>query len=157
MHSEMHPVGFRKYILIAASGYRLRLHVWRGPGNDSRHNHRWWFVSMPLIGCFVETRYRERPGDDFLKIAVYDEGAMRDRGRVYRQSGDSGLDVVRIRSRYPLIPYLCRIGEIHSFVPRGSGLHVSLVLVGRLCRETSDIWRSPDNLDIPLDSDETSR
>ena len=154
MFTEKHPVGFKKYILIAAFGYRLRLHVWRGVGNDSRHNHRWWFVSVPLIGTFEETRFREHAGQEFAKISVLDESGRRDGGRLYQLEGTSDLEVVRVHRRYPLIPYLCRVGEIHSLVPDKRGLHASLVLVGRLQRVESDIWRYPENIDVPVETSE---
>ena len=152
MRTESHPIGFRKYVLLSMFGVRLRLHVWRDGGVDSRHNHRWWFVSVPLIGRFVETRYQEAAGNDMLKIAVLDEAGRRDSGRVYRKSGLSSLDSEKTRIRYPLIPYYCPIDAIHSLVPMSGGLHASLVLIGRLQKDSSDIWRHADKLDVPLDS-----
>jgi len=109
---------------------------------------------VPLIGTFEETRYHEHSGKKFAKISVLDESGCRDSGRSYQLEGASDLEVVRVHRRYPLIPYLCRIGEIHSLVPHKAGLHASLVLVGRLRRVQSDIWRYPENIDVPVESSE---
>jgi hypothetical protein len=158
MKKENHPVGFKKYVLISVLGYRVRIHVWSdGHGNDSRHNHRWWFVSIPLVGKFVESRYREVNGESFVKIDVADKSGIRDGDRRYIARGFSGLEVMARRIRRPLVPYVCPVGAIHSLVPDGGGLHVSLVFSGRLQSATSEIWRRPDSIDVPLDSDETGR
>lgn len=155
MKKESHPIGFRKYILFSFFGYRLRLHVWpTGQGTESRHNHRWWFVSMPLIGRFDDTRYREvEPSGDFVKIDVTDRDGMRDGERRYRQKAPSDLQLIKKNIRYPFVPYLCRLGEIHSYVPHGPGLHASLVFVGRLKKENSEIWRKSNDVDVQLDKD----
>ncbi|NJC12943.1 hypothetical protein F4558_002769 [Micromonospora profundi] len=155
MKTEMHPIGFRKYILMSFRGYRLRLHVWPdGVGTDSRHNHRWWFVSMPLFGRFLDTRFREVPASGrYLKIDVADRDGVRDGERSYHLKGESDLEVVKRKIRYPLIPYLCRFGEIHSYVPYKPGFHASLVFLGRLRRQTSEIWRDADHLDVKLEPD----
>jgi hypothetical protein len=152
MKKEDHPVGFKKYILVSVAGYRVRLHVWpTGEGNDSRHNHRWWFISIPIIGKFVETRYSEVSGSSYVKIDVADEHRVRDSNRRYLAKGESALDVLARKVRRPPVPYVCPIGAIHSLVPHGDGLHVSLIFCGRLRLETSEIWRHPDNIDVQLD------
>jgi hypothetical protein len=151
MRSENHPVGFRKFILLSAFGCRLRLHVWPdGGGSDSRHNHRWWFVSLPLLGKFKEMRYCESPGQSYLKIDVLDADGVRDTERIYRAGDRSSLTVVGEHIRRPLIPYFCPVGAIHSLVPIGEGRHASLVLVGPIRRNSSDIWRKPDEVDVDL-------
>jgi hypothetical protein len=156
MKKENHPVGFRKYIVFSFLGYRMRVHVWPdGLGNDSRHNHRWWFVSVPVVGKFVETRYREMAGKSFVKIDVTDKDGVRDGDRSYVAKGESELEVIARRARRPLVPYLCPIGAIHSLVPDGSGLHVSVIFCGRPQSETTEIWRLPDRIDVPLDVDDS--
>lgn len=155
MKKENHPVGFRKYILLSLLGYRLRLHVWvNGRGNDSRHNHRWWFVSVPLFGRFVETRYREIPGRSLVKIAVADRNGVRDNARLYTRKGESELEIVARKVRWPLLPYFCPVRDVHSLVPNGGGVHMSIVLCGRPQSEITEIWRRPDFVDVPLDDDE---
>jgi hypothetical protein len=153
MRTEEHPVGFKKYILLTAFGYRLRLHVWRGGGNESRHNHRWWFISVPLFGRFEEIRYQEVAGNHYLKISVYDEGGQRDTERIYCQLDETGLEALRVHTRYPFLPYHCPEGAIHSLVPRRSGIHASLVLSGTLRRQTSEIWRIAGKLDVQLNTE----
>lgn len=155
MRGENHPVGFRKLVLLSLGGFRLRLHVWpKGGGNDSRHDHRWGFISLPILGRFTETRYRAVEGDSFLRIAVADTEGMRDSERRYVSHGESNLEVERIKTRYPMVPYICRSGQIHSLVPRGTGRHASLVLTGRIKKETSDIWRRHDAVDVDLEPPE---
>jgi hypothetical protein len=152
MKTEDHPIGFKKYVLLSFLGYRLRLHVWpRGGGSDSRHNHRWWFISVPLVGRFIDTRYVEVDGPgDFMKIDVLDKGGVRDGERVYHADGESNLVVRKTYTRYPLVPYLCQDGAVQSYVPRGRGFHASLVVLGRLRRDKSEIWRDPNAIDVPL-------
>lgn len=153
MKKENHPVGFRKYVVLALFGYRLRLHVWSdGHGNDSRHNHRWWFVSVPIIGRFIETRYRETDGESYLKIDVHDKHGVRDGDRRYVAKGKSELEEIARKVRWPLIPYFCPANDIHSLVPHRVGLHISVVFCGRLESDTSEIWRRPNNIDVQLDT-----
>jgi hypothetical protein len=129
----------------------VRLHVWKGSqGSDSRHNHRWWFVSMPLIGRFVDVRYSDAQGSEFLRINVSDTDG-RDSSREYRLEGSNSLSIRQRYIRYPFIPYFCKIGDIHSYYPLRSGLHASLVLSGPIRRDTSDIFRTPDGLDVRLE------
>lgn len=156
MKTETHPIGFRKYILLSLFGYRLRLHVWpKGEGTDSRHNHRWWFVSVPLFGKFIDTRYSEvETSNELLKINVTDRDGVRDGQRSYHLKGASGLVVRETKVRYPFLPYLCRFGEVHSYVPHRRGFHASLVFIGRLRSEASEIWRSSEALDVSLETAE---
>jgi hypothetical protein len=106
---------------------------------------------MPLIGRFVDTRYRETAAGNYLKIDVADRDGVRDDERRYSVSGESNLEVVQRRIRYPFLPYLCRFGEIHSYIPKGKGLHASLVFTGRLRAKVSNIWRDPRAVDVELE------
>lgn len=151
METEIHPLGFRKYVLASLFGCRIRLHVWTEIVPDHKpHNHRWWFLSVPLFGRFVEHRYREAPSADnnFQKIDIGDRFGIRDGIREYRVNGSSRLALLGTRIRYPMVPYICRSDEIHTLTPRKEGVHVSLVLIGRLRRSTSQMWQDP-GLGIP--------
>ncbi|WUJ69942.1 hypothetical protein OG809_33195 [Kribbella soli] len=107
---------------------------------------------MPLFGKFLDTRFRETGrSDDFLKIDVLDRSGVRDGARDYHHVGDSGLEVIAEHIRYPFMPYMCRFGEIHSYVPYRPGFHASLVFIGRLQTKSSKIWRRPTEVDVPLD------
>lgn len=138
-----HPLGYRKINLTPQwRWWRIRLHVWR-PGaqvSDKPHDHRWGFVSLPLWGRFVDTRY-ERTGElAGVDVAVPDRGA----GRRYLPSYEPGIEQVSQALRRPPLPYRCRIGEIHSYVPAGSGWHVSLVFTGRERTTSSRVWSHPE-------------
>jgi hypothetical protein len=50
--------------------------------------------------------------------------------------------------RAPL-PYLCRQREIHSYHPRGSGPHASLVFTGRAKTALGYVWKDRDPLSSP--------
>jgi len=150
MDAEDHPLGFKRYILLSLLGFRLRLHVWRGAGHDGSHDHKWWFVSVPLFGRFIDTRYVEADGN-LVKINVLDRDGVRDNDRMYHAQGHGGLAVRKVYTRFPFVPYFCPRGEIHSYVPYGGGLHVSLVFIGRPRGDRTTIWRHRDAVDVPLE------
>jgi hypothetical protein len=136
-----HPLGYRKVYLLRSRWLSVRLHIWlrdRQQASEAPHNHRWSFVSVPLWGRFTETRHRRGTEGHYLRQStVPDRGA----GWSYAWTGANGLAVDCTRTRWPLLPYLCRIGEIHSFAPKGPGWHVSLVLIGREQQTASDVWQ----------------
>jgi hypothetical protein len=152
MKVEHHPNGFTKFIVGSIFGYRIRIHYW--PRSEekyrSRHNHRWWFISMPLLGTFVDNRYEEVSDSNTMRIEVTDRGDVRDSKRQYTLAGTSGLRLKAEHVRHPFIPYLCHLGEIHSYYPKGNGPHASLVLISPLKSGSSEIWRDPDELDVEL-------
>jgi hypothetical protein len=156
MYVENHPNGFTKIIIGTIFGYRIRLHYWpKGADKaESRHNHRWWFISVPLLGRFVDNRYMETEDSQTMRIKVLDRNDIRDSKRAYVSDGTSGLRLRRTHIRKPLIPYVCRLGEIHSYYPEGDGRHASLVMISPLKTKTSDIWRDPDELDVELEGPE---
>lgn len=154
MKIENHPNGFTKIIVGGILRYRVRVHYWPtgAPKSESRHNHRWWFISIPLLGRFVDNRYTETQAGDELRIKVLDRNDVRDSSRVYALEGASGLQLRKRYIRYPLVPYLCRLGEIHSYYPHGDGRHVSLVIISPIKVDFSEIWRDPDDVDVELES-----
>lgn len=154
MKIEHHPNGFTKLTLGSIFGYRIRVHYWPRTEEKygSRHNHRWWFISMPLFGAFTDNRYEEVPDSNTMRIKVTDQGNVRDSKREYALEGTSGLRLKAKHIRYPLFPYLCRLGEIHSYYPKGNGRHASLVIISPLKTGSSEIWRDPEELDVELES-----
>jgi len=138
-----HPLGFRKIRLLRVAGCTVRLHVWHGGVNEDPHSHRWSFLSLPLLGRFVDTRWTVVAGDGWT---VYDceppSGGARP---PLREVGPSRLVELRRVVRRPLWPYVCRRGEIHSYRPEGAGRHVSLVFLGRPRRSVSQVWRRVDD------------
>lgn len=142
--SADHPLGYRKYYLLRIFGYAVRLHIW--PPNaqisDKPHDHRWSFLSVPLWGRFVDTRYVETAAGSAGGVlqTTPDRGGGRSYVEVLEFGARGGTRFVSRTIRYPLLPYRCRIGEIHSYVPAGSGWHASLVLLGRERRQSSRVW-----------------
>jgi hypothetical protein len=149
---ENHPNGFTKITFDGIFGYRIRIHYWpKGtPKSESQHNHRWWFISIPLMGCFVDNRYSETTNNRTMRIRVFDRDDVRDSSRDYSFDRTSGLQLRKTFIRYPLVPYLCRLGEIHSYYPRGNGRHASLVIISPIKVKFSEIWRDPDELDVEI-------
>lgn len=113
---------------------RLRFHSWRNSSEtNDPHDHRTWFISIPLYGIFIEKRYKEVPGnidvyscrDDFNKERLNIKP-------VYK----AGLELIETIYRLPFIPYFCPKDAIHTFKPLNKGFAASLVLFGpqtRLC------------------------
>lgn len=135
-----HPLGFRRLHLAGLSGWTVKLHVWRRDRiKGDRHNHlqyRFGFLSVPLWGRFVDTRWLPTAGDEYEWVhCVSDDGYRTER------VGWSGLEEVSQRRRWPLVPYRCRPTAIHSLRPVGR-VGVTLVLFGpRIAGVASDVWR----------------
>jgi hypothetical protein len=137
--SDRHPLGFTKVNLLSVRGRRIRLHLWHGEGSEAPHDHRWSFVGIPLWGSFTETRWTITPGPDRHAVTAWPTTTPG--GRSYeprRPAAALSLDAKRVRR--PLVPYRCRLGVIHAYVPRGPRLHVSLVLLAPPRRDTSTVW-----------------
>jgi hypothetical protein len=150
---EKHPNGFTKVVIGSIFGFRLRLHYWPKTAEKSysRHNHRWWFISIPIIGIFVDNRYEEITNATTLRIDVADQGPLRDSERIYSMAGNSGLRLKAMHLRLPFLPYICRVGEIHSYYPKGTSRHASIVITSPIKARTSQIWRDPGELDVKLE------
>lgn len=132
MTATLHPNGFRIRLLATfRNGMRLRLHTWeRGVERlETPHNHRSWFVSVPLWGRFTERRFVE--SEDGKAYDVRRCHATTSNGKPFTTpEGQGDLREVSATTRYPFVPYVCRVGAIHSFVPRSIGRAASLVLFG---------------------------
>jgi len=141
---ERHPLGFRR-LHIDLGPYALRLHLSppdTEPGTD-RHDHQYGFVSVPLWGCFHDTRYVEVPGDTYTKAVCHTGTAAAPR-RLEESPARAGLRVVGRHVRWPLRPYYCRSSAVHWHRPAGRGWHASLVFVGRVREEPSRVYRIQD-------------
>lgn len=129
---NIHPNGFWIYLVkVFKSGARLRLHYWPSDSNklESPHDHRSWFVSLPLFGIFEERRYVEAQGGMVvLKCHATSSGGN---GKpLTTPIGRGGVRQISRHWRIPLIPYFCGEKVIHSYVPRSPGPALSLVLFG---------------------------
>ena len=136
-----HPLGFTRH-QASLVGYRIRLHVWRGHSED-RHNHQYGFVSVPLWGSFVETRWDVIDGEDYRQLAC-STAVGNTPMRLVGTSRRAGLRVRSVRTRWPLWPWFCPAAEdVHSLVPKGR-FAVSLVLRGRLRHQFSTVYRAEE-------------
>ena len=140
--SDVHPLGFVKRNVVRAFGYRIRLHVWTEP-QPHRHSHRWPFVGVPLVGRFADYRWTEAEGVTHTR---YDCVEPTDGQRPpLTNPQPRALTFTGLYLRRPLVPYLCRLGEVHAFEPVGPGRHVSLVLIGRKRSTMSYVYQeAPD-------------
>lgn len=127
----LHPNGFVVRLLQKLPlGMRLRLHTWPSGKKrlDSPHDHRSWFVSLPLWGTFEEKRYETSSQIDYDVILCHQTSGN---GKpVTTPAGCAGLEPKTCCNRAAGIPYFCPGDAIHSFVPRGPGFAASLVLFG---------------------------
>jgi hypothetical protein len=143
--ANRHPIGFTKINLGTVRGYRARLHVWHGPRSEHPHNHRWAFLAIPLLGRFTDTRWAETVGGTHELVEAFPSTAVG--GRRYRPAGtEVGLRKVSVNTRWPLVPYLCRIGEIHTHTPVGDGWHVSLVVLAPPQSDSSTVFQAGGEL-----------
>lgn len=140
MKKEQHPNGFTVTLLHSFfNGARIRLHRWyegRSDTNDP-HDHRTWFISVPLWGIFVEKRYKQIAGD----VAIFRcrTDLAKERLNVY-QDGQSGLQLISSKIRLPFIPYFCSQNEIHTVQPVKKGFAASLVLFGPPKDYAPKVW-----------------
>lgn len=136
---SFHPNGFFVRLLHEfKNGARLRLHTWAGQQERSDpHDHRTWFISIPLWGRFDETRYREVPGD----IPIYHCRSTTSKERLdIEQNGTSDVEGISTHVRWPLIPYYCPVDAIHTFRPRKNSFSATLVLFGPTRNKTPRAW-----------------
>lgn len=139
-----HPIGFRKHY-VPLTRRRVRLHIWP-PGrhrSEDPHNHRWNFVAVPLWGRFRDTRWLVRPGKDWAHRWVVPDRGL---GRLAVEDGYDDLLKVADKTRWPLVPYRCKVGEIHGYGPLGRGWHVSVVIMGRTVAGESEVWTKSEEL-----------
>lgn len=140
MSVSKHPNGFIvKLLHTFSNGARLRLHRWsknRVSENDP-HDHRTWFISIPLWGIFEEHRYEEIEGD--IPIYRCRSTTSKERLDIYKD-GQSGLKLVSRKIRLPFIPYFCSMEKIHTFQPLSNGFAASLVLFGPPKNYTPKAW-----------------
>jgi hypothetical protein len=137
----LHPNGFTiRLLAMWSNGMRLRFHTWNAEDSttDSPHDHRSWFISIPLWGRFVERRYQEVAGDD-RQVLVCHATSSGNGNPLTSPAGTGSVKEVSKTTRYPLIPYYCSVDTIHSYVPAKQGFAASLVLFGPN-KKTPKVW-----------------
>lgn len=134
-----HPTGFFKIILGTFMGRTIRLHVWpRGYQNVRAdvHGHRCRVLSVPLLGCFHEARYREVDGDELGVIACAHNG------RILEDGGRGSVELETTHERWPLVPNFMGLDVVHRFEPMTDRLHVTLVVFGRRRKERAKVFHA---------------
>jgi len=133
--SVWHPNGFGKIVLLASSGYKLRLHVWHeavGRAGDSReniHNHRWDFAMILLAGSYRHQEYRLVDGGQDFQSYAYESSADK---LTYRltPAGSTPLRCVFEARLSQGSRYTIASDVIHRVIPDPADPPVSLVLEG---------------------------
>lgn len=135
-----HPNGFTVRLLHTFwNGARLRLHTWAADRSNRSdpHDHRTWFISIPLWGRFVEYRYEEIPGN----ISTFRCRSTTSLDRLDTQEdGKSGVKFISKHVRYPFIPYFCSQDVIHSYAPLKKKFAASIVLFGPPTKKVPRAW-----------------
>jgi hypothetical protein len=128
--SYNHPNHFAKLILNndKEAGIKLRLHIWENPlPNQSTklfsevHNHRWSFVSIPLLGTFKELRFKEieeaPPSEKVFSVYKYECYPRSQSSQEIK--GGAKVTLLQneecIRSAGEL--YFCDAGAVHHYEP----------------------------------------
>ncbi len=125
-----HPNGFIiRNLWTFANKARLRLHTWSNIKNhpNDPHNHRTWFISIPLWGVFLERRFKETIGN--IPTYICRSNISQERLNI-NFNGFKGLKYLSSHVRFPLIPYFCSQDKIHTFEPINEGFAATLVLFG---------------------------
>jgi len=137
----LHPNGFTiRLIASLKNGMRLRLHTWSA--NDatleSPHDHRSWFISLPLWGKFIERRFQEVAGED-REVLECHATSSGNGSPLTTKMGRGSVREVSQHTRYPFLPYFCSSNSIHSYSPQKKGFAASLVLFGPN-KKTPKVW-----------------
>jgi len=142
MKGTLHPNGFVIRLLCAfRNGMRLRLHTWPTgvPRLESPHDHRSWFISIPLWGSFLERRYREEPSDTSMDVQRCHATTSGNGTPHVTFERTGGVAEVMTTMRRAFMPYFCPADAIHSFAPTSPRFAASLVLFGPPKR-TPRVW-----------------
>ena len=141
---QKHPIGFTKITLFSLFGRKVRIHYWPRGLKSSRpdiHDHRWSFLSIPLIGTFIEKRYKRVKGSNYLLRHCFSE--PRDGPRSVKTVGKGSVRESFHIIRKPFRPYTCPASVVHSHAPQSTGKHLSLVITWRPVREYAEVWHEP--------------
>jgi len=147
---QKHPIGFIKITLFSLFGIKARLHIWLIGRNKCRpdiHDHRWSFLSFPLFGRFEEKRFVSKRGSNYVFSLCYPESVNRKRKIIPHDEADISVNEKKIR--WPMLPYSCKKGVIHSIVPLGKVIAASLIFCGRPRGEYSGLWRAKPDANCP--------
>ncbi len=141
MRLQLHPTGFKKITLFSAFGYKVRIHYWpngRLGAKPDIHDHRWNFLSIPIRGSFIDTRYRSLEEGEYILKQCFTEPKVG--VRPVKTVGKGGVVEIARFIRHAGIPYICRAGEIHSYMPETDRAALSFVVTGRPIRDFAKVW-----------------
>ncbi len=146
MRITKHPLGFTKIVLFSLFGFELRLHYWPRGSLDSRadiHNHRWSFISLPLVGNFKEKVFRvvenEPENALFTKLLCYPERQNGTRDII--KSGHGLVEKISEQKRRAFRPYYFPALAIHSYEPLEPQRALSIVLTFPPRAEYAEVWQ----------------
>lgn len=120
--SYLHPLGFRKLVLIDESPlFELRIHAWPPsdvPGVDHIHNHRFGFVSSVICGGYDMLLFQADDGG--TPMLEYREAAHPGTGWRLERQGATGLRLLTNVRLRPGASYALAPGALHRVaVPVG--------------------------------------
>ena len=135
---QRHPTGFLKAVLFEGLGRTIRIHFWPKGRNGVRpdvHGHRFRFVSVPILGTFVERRYERTGRTDHAIVNCADNGGILEDG------GRGGIRVVSTTLRKPFRPYACGLDQIHDFEPASDRPSLTIVFMGRRRKDRAPVYQ----------------
>lgn len=142
-----HPVGYMKFVLLDAGPYgNIRLHYWPKGKVGCRgdfHDHRWSFLSIPLLGTFSEERFKRVPGEKLILCASYP--LQKSGEREFKPIGRGALHYENTFLHEPLVPFSGTGGVVHRLFPEKNTPAVSLVFRGPIARDYAEVWLPEDH------------
>ena len=128
--SYLHPLGFRKLMLINESPlFELRIHAWPPtdvPSLDHIHNHRYGFVSSVLCGGYDMLLFQA--DDDGTPMLEYREAAHPGTGWRLERQGTAGLRLLTNVRLRPGASYALAPGALHRVAVPASTRCITLLL-----------------------------
>jgi hypothetical protein len=127
----------------------FRLHVWKDSHPDSDvHNHRWDFISLPILGSFLERRYELAEGTDGQLLEC-------------RPRRSDGIIAVRpVRKAKAVLtdesermagqPYECNSRVLHAIDPTRNRLAATLISCGPALETSALVHKAPESPDIGI-------
>ena len=146
-----HALGFKKIVLFSIFGYKVRIHYWptgKVGCIPEIHDHRWSFIAIPLLGKFVEKRYKRIKGSFYL---LQHYSYTKEYGNIGRRNihkkiiKKENIKKCYKRIRKALIPYYCPVGTIHSVMPPDDKKVITLVITSRPKNNYAKIWIKNEN------------
>lgn len=128
--SYLHPLGFRRLVLISESPlFELRIHAWPPsdlPSVDHVHNHRFAFVSSVLCGGYDMLLFQA--DDAGTPMLEYREAAHPGTGWHLEQQGTTGLRLLTNVRLRPGASYALAPGALHRVAVPPATRCVTLLL-----------------------------